>query len=193
MFKKIKEDAVMWNTDENFSESFSKNMDRVIKRIRTIEKGYLWRFLKENDFYTLLKQFMGNKEMCMEYMANMLAFYISMYEYSEKVYGENDTLRIENHDLSRRLETAENTLKTMNQHHVQKQLIHNGKKLAYKKEVSCKKVKEMMDKGYTITEIAKEFNVSRSLIYRRIKEIKELLGNRKDDDTERAYSPTDMY
>ena len=92
----------------------------------------------------------------------------------ETIKEENKALRIELLKLKEELEVSNKALKSFNGHYVQRESVHSGKKIAYKKEVGLLEVREMMNKGYTITAIADKFGVSRGLIYRRMKELESI-------------------
>ena len=84
---------------------------------------------------------------------------------------ENKALQLEVAQLREELEISNKSLSHFNKHYVQRELVHNGQKIAYKKEVKTMEVKELLDKGYSITKIAETLGVSRGLIYRRIEEL----------------------
>ena len=52
--------------------------------------------------------------------------------------------------------------------------MHNDQKPAYKKNVGAMEIKELLDKGYSITKIAETLGVSRGLVYRRIEELNKV-------------------
>lgn len=83
-------------------------------------------------------------------------------------------LKLEHSQARKEIEVYKKTLNEMNGHYVQRELIHNGKKLAYKENVSIKEIKALLDKGYSKTQIAETFGISRGTVYRRINEIKGL-------------------
>jgi hypothetical protein len=49
-----------------------------------------------------------------------------------------------------------------------------GEKIAYRKDVSLMKVKEMWKEGFTYTQIAERLDISRATVAKRIKELKRL-------------------
>lgn len=99
----------------------------------------------------------------------------SLEEENEKLKKETAALKLENEKALKEIEVYKKTLSKMNGHYAQMELLHNGKKIAYKEKASPKNVEALVNKGYTKTEIAEILGVSRYTIYRRIKEIEEAL------------------
>lgn len=69
-----------------------------------------------------------------------------------------------------------------NQGFLQRLKVACGEKIAYRKDVSLMKVKELWKAGFTYTQIAERLNISRATVANRIKELKRLeeLENRKE-------------
>lgn len=82
-------------------------------------------------------------------------------------------------DLKEQLRIAEKTLNAFSSHDVQCEKVHNGLKIAYKKEVSPQEVKRLLDEKYTISQIADKLNTSVSTINRRIKDLKAIESSKK--------------
>lgn len=99
----------------------------------------------------------------------------SLEEENEKLKKETTALKLENEKALKEIEVYKKTLSKMNGHYAQMELLHNGKKIAYKEKASPKNVEALVNKGYTKTEIAEILGVSRYTIYRRIEEIEEAL------------------
>lgn len=93
---------------------------------------------------------------------------------NSKLTDKNAALLFEVSKLKEALEISNKALSHFNGHYVQRELVHNGHKPAYKEKVSAMEVKELLDKGYSITKIAETLGVSRTLVYRRIKELNKI-------------------
>lgn len=76
--------------------------------------------------------------------------------------------------MKEEVETYKKALSHFNGHFVQRELVHNDQKPAYKKNVGAMEIKELLDKGYSITKIAETLGVSRGLVYRRIEELNKV-------------------
>lgn len=152
------------------------------------------KFITEKEIITLVKQFHADKYLVIETstydklrkvarwddfnLANILVLmlmeaYESTSDY-KSIKAENEALRLKVSQLQEELEISNTALSHFNQHYVQRELVHNGKKIAYKKKVDALTVKELLDKGYTIAKTAETLGVSRGLIYRRIEELEKV-------------------
>lgn len=80
-------------------------------------------------------------------------------------------LKAENENLSQKVSDLENLIETYNKCYLQQTKLKTGEKIAYKEQASIKEVKKLKKAGLSYDEIADKLGVSRSTIYRRIKEI----------------------
>ena len=63
--------------------------------------------------------------------------------------------------------------------------LKNGKR--GKKDIDMEKVYELLDSGKTVKEVARQFNVSESTLYRRHKEYQQMLEDRWQEDDDEPY------
>lgn len=144
-------------------------------------------FLETDDDFVdeLVNAAYGNKINLIKYLCNALIYEHGRLEKLEcanmefvqanaTLNVENETLKFEVSKLKEELEISNKALSHFNGHYVQRELVRNGHKPAYKEKVSAMEVKELLDKGYSITKIAETLGVSRGLVYRRIKELNKI-------------------
>lgn len=152
------------------------------------------KFITEKEIITLVKQFHADNFLTIEQKTyrrllevsgennfNLVNILVLMLEEAyestgdyKSIKAENEALRLKVSQLQEELEISNKALSHFNQHYVQRELVHNGKKIAYKKKVDAMAVKELLDKGYSIAKTAETLGVSRGLIYRRIEELEKV-------------------
>lgn len=151
------------------------------------------KFITEKEIITLVKQFHADNFLTIEQKTyrrllevsgennfNLVNILVLMLEEAyestgdyKSIKAENEALRLKVSQLQKELDISNKALSHFNQHYVQRELVQNGKKLAYKKKVDALAVKELLDKGYSIAKTAETLGVSRGLIYRRIEELEK--------------------
>lgn len=95
---------------------------------------------------------------------------------SKKIQELEDTIKLlcnQNQELQNKLEISEKTLASMNGNMVQREKVKHGTKIAYNTSIHPDKVLNMLREGTSISDIAKQLNVSRTLVYGRIAELKK--------------------
>lgn len=99
----------------------------------------------------------------------------SYREENKNLKNEIDKLKLELAKQKEEVDVYKETVDKLNGHWAQRELVSNGKKLAYKESASVMEVKALLDKGYSKTKIAETLGVSRNTVYRRIEEIEKLI------------------
>lgn len=99
-----------------------------------------------------------------------------MGDNSKKIKELEDNIKLlynQNQELQKKLEISEKTLSSMNGNMVQREKVKQGTKIAYNTSIHPDKVLNMLREGTSISDIAKQLNVSRTLVYGRIAELKK--------------------
>lgn len=81
-----------------------------------------------------------------------------------------EELQAENEALTKKVKSMESLMKKYNKCYVQQAKLKMGEKIAYKEQASVKEVNKLRKAGLSYDEIADKLGVSRSTVYRRIKE-----------------------
>lgn len=95
---------------------------------------------------------------------------IKLYEQCHEVKTQNDELIATNNELNEKVRDLENLIGTYNKCYVQRVRLKNGEKIAYKKRADPEKVSKLKKAGLKSKEIAKKLCVSKSTVYRRLRE-----------------------
>lgn len=91
-------------------------------------------------------------------------------QWYDEVKAKNDRLVAINNELSEKIRSLEGLISTYNKCYVQQAKMKNGKKIAYKDQASVEEVVKLKNEGLTNDEIAEKLGVSKSTVYRRLKE-----------------------
>lgn len=82
----------------------------------------------------------------------------------------NLELKSENGKLRQKVESMDSLIETYNKCYLQQAKLKTGEKIAYKEQASIEEVNKLKKLGLSYDEIADKLGVSRSTVYRRIKE-----------------------
>ncbi len=87
--------------------------------------------------------------------------------------SERDKLVLDYQSEHEKVVLYEKTIKEFNSEDIQRTLVKNGMKIAYKANAGEKEVLELLKKGHSKTEIANLLGISRNTVYKRIEVLKK--------------------
>lgn len=93
--------------------------------------------------------------------------YMQQYE---EIKVENDKLVALNNELAKKVKSLEHIIDTYNKCYLQQTKLKTGKKIAYKEQISAEEVRKLKKEGLSTEQMAEKLGVSKSTIWRRLKE-----------------------
>ena len=94
-------------------------------------------------------------------------------EIISNLQAENAALKVENQELAEELKITNEVLQQFNGHAVQREKVKKGMKIARRSIISMGTLFKMLENGYTVSEIALHYGVSRDMVYARMDDLKK--------------------
>lgn len=126
---------------------------------------------REQDCAEMLTNVFGEYQF-MKQIKLLLNMVVVMYHRESNMESNMNRLNAENRQLKEKIDSYEKLIGTYNKNYLQRVRVKTGEKIAYKNEANKDKILELIKQGLSKKDIAEQLNISKSTLWRRLKNSK---------------------